>query len=114
MSRRPRQRGSLKAIAEAQDPPVTFQAISKLIMAELARLVVGPAEQLRALELERLDEMQAGVYGAALQGDLAALDRCLTIMERRCRLLGLDRYRDGKLIEEEVRVEITNNPEAAR
>lgn len=50
----------------------------------------GAARELRALELERLDELQRSVWPEATRGGLAAIDRALKIMERRARLLGLD------------------------
>lgn len=48
------------------------------------------AEALRTLELERLDRLWLQCYQSAQQGDLPAVDRCLRIMERRSKLLGLD------------------------
>jgi len=44
----------------------------------------------RALELERCDRLQAAVWPAATQGDVAAVAAVLRIMERRARYLGLD------------------------
>jgi hypothetical protein len=49
-----------------------------------------PAELLLKLELSRLDRQQRNVWSRALAGDLAAADRCLQIMARRAKLLGLD------------------------
>lgn len=49
-----------------------------------------PAEDLLKLELERLDRMQAGIYGDAISGDLGAVQMMLRIMERRARYTGLD------------------------
>ncbi|MFJ8430480.1 hypothetical protein ACIQ9P_04150 [Kitasatospora sp. NPDC094019] len=49
-------------------------------------------EELRALEDARLDRMFLVAYRKAVRdGDLPAIDRALRIMERRARLLGLDR-----------------------
>ena len=48
------------------------------------------AETYRDMELERLDQVQAAIYGKVLKGDVAAIDRLLKIQERRARLLGLD------------------------
>lgn len=42
------------------------------------------------LEIERLDTMLAALWPAATAGDCQAVDRCLRIMERRAKLLGLD------------------------
>lgn len=49
-----------------------------------------PAEELRKLELERLDVMWTAVWENALAGDLDAIATALRISERRARLLGLD------------------------
>lgn len=48
------------------------------------------ADLLRQQEADRLDALQRAVWDAALAGDLPAVDRALKIIERRCRLLGLD------------------------
>jgi hypothetical protein len=48
------------------------------------------ADQLRAIELERLDRLQAGVWTRAINGDDKAVLSALRIMQRRARLLGLD------------------------
>jgi DNA-binding CsgD family transcriptional regulator len=48
------------------------------------------AEELRALELVRLDALLRPMFEKAIAGDLQAVDRVLRIGERRARLLGLD------------------------
>ncbi len=48
------------------------------------------AEDLRVLEMLRLDELQNAVWERAIEGDDKALGRVLAIMERRTKLLGLD------------------------
>jgi hypothetical protein len=48
------------------------------------------ATELRALETQRLDELQQAIWEQAAGGDLKAIDRILRIMERRAKLLGLD------------------------
>lgn len=65
----------------------TACAIVREALAELGR---EEAEELRALELYRLDELQRAVWDAALSGNLPAVDRVLKIMERRAKLCGLD------------------------
>jgi len=56
----------------------------------------GLAEQerdgalLRQQELERLDRLQAGIWPRAISGDYRAADTALRIIDRRCKLLGLD------------------------
>ena len=49
------------------------------------------AAHVRDLELQRLDDLYLIAYRAIIRGnDLAGIDRCLRIMERRAKLLGLD------------------------
>lgn len=55
-------------------------------VAELSR----NADVLRQEELQRLDRLQAGVWAAAAAGDTKAVDTALKIIDRRCKLLGLD------------------------
>jgi len=47
-------------------------------------------ENLRQLEVERLDAMLASLWTPASRGDHASIDRVVKLMERRARLLGLD------------------------
>ena len=47
-------------------------------------------EGLRQLEGERLDRLHAALWERALEGDLPAIDRLLTISARRSKLYGLD------------------------
>jgi hypothetical protein len=81
---------SLRAIGEAQRPPVSGVAIFKTIRKAIERMVDEATEQIRRIESLRLDEMTTVVYPAASAGDLVAIDRMLDIMRRRARLLGLD------------------------
>jgi len=48
------------------------------------------AGQVRDLELQRLDELYLVAWKAISEGSETAIDRCLRIMERRAKLLGLD------------------------
>lgn len=48
------------------------------------------AEQLRDLDLTRLDKLMTAVWPKALQGDMHAVDRVLKIVERRAKMLGYD------------------------
>ena len=63
-----------------------YQAIQR----ELQRTMQQPADDLRTLELLRLDDLYRAMAPKALQGDTWSVDRCLKIMERRAALLGLD------------------------
>src|SRR5579863_1532843 len=49
----------------------------------LTATVKEPADELRTLELARLDAIWTRMYAKALQGDHLAVDRCLRIMQRR-------------------------------
>jgi hypothetical protein len=69
------------------------QRAHAIVTAELGRLNRDRAEQaeaVRRLELDRLDALQAGVWDAAKGGDAQAIDRVLSIMARRAKLMGLD------------------------
>ena len=48
------------------------------------------ADVLRQEELARLDRLQAGAWTAAAAGDVKAIQAVLGIIDRRCKLLGLD------------------------
>lgn len=48
------------------------------------------AEEIRTLELARLDTAQVAIWAQVRQGNHGAIDRLLRIMERRAKLLGLD------------------------
>lgn len=47
-------------------------------------------EDLRILELARLDRMQAAIWASAIKGDVKAIDALLRLMQRRARMFGLD------------------------
>lgn len=52
-------------------------------------------EDLRALELARLDRMQAALWARVLKGDTKAADTVLRLMQRRARLAGLEAEQSG-------------------
>lgn len=56
----------------------------------IKELVQEPAEDLRQLELSRLDDLHVALWKAATEGNHGAIDKILRIMERRARLTGLD------------------------
>ncbi|KWW97367.1 hypothetical protein LI90_4339 (plasmid) [Carbonactinospora thermoautotrophica] len=62
----------------------------KAVQRALKRTLQEDADELRALEADRLDRLQAAIWSKAMAGDLQAVDRVLRISERRARLLGLD------------------------
>jgi hypothetical protein len=67
-------------------PSGAFQAYQRAAK----RFVRPNLEELRDIELDRLDRLQMGVWAKALNGDIRALDSVLRIIDRRARLLGLD------------------------
>lgn len=62
----------------------------RAVKAALRKTLQEPADELRALELERLDALQMALWPRAQKGDKVAIDQVLKIMERRAKLLGLD------------------------
>lgn len=62
----------------------------RAVRAALKKTLQEPADELRAIEVERMDQMLAGLWPKATTGDTWAVDRVLKIMERRANLLGLD------------------------
>lgn|SRR5690242_2331270 len=68
-----------------------YQAVQR----ELRRMMQEPAEDVRQLELARLDDLYRAMAPKALKGDTWSVDRCLKIMERRAMLLGLDAKPDA-------------------
>lgn len=60
---------------------------------EINQRNVESAEQLRTMELARLDELQNAIWERATEGELRAIDAVLRIMERRAKLVGLDTSR---------------------
>lgn len=65
----------------------------KCVTRSMERAIAHATEDIdvvRRLDLERLDAMLLGVWGAASRGDLKAVDVVLRIMKRRADLLGED------------------------
>lgn len=82
----------------------THQTCYEAVKSALLKTLQQPADEVRKLELERLDGLLLALAGPIKAGHLGAIDRALHIMERRARLLGLDaptktdeqhRYPDG-------------------
>lgn len=67
-------------------PQASFDAVKRA----LEKTLREPANELRSLESERLDEMFQRAYLMALSGDLQAMQTAMKVMERRAKLLGLD------------------------
>ena len=73
---------------------VSRQAAHQMVtkaLDELAAQVSESADQLRAIELHRLDAMTAALWSGAMSGDEQKIDRVIKLMNRRAAMLGLDR-----------------------
>jgi len=70
-------------------PAGAYQAVMRVLDRMEAELK-EPAKKVRAMELAKLDQLEAVVKSKAKTGDLFAADRLLKIMERRARLTGID------------------------
>lgn len=72
---------------------ITKGGASEAVQRALAKLRASIAEsatEVIELESQRLDEMFSVAYAQAKVGNFGAIDRCLSIMGRRAKLLGLD------------------------
>lgn len=65
--------------------PAQAYRVAQRAIADLPR---ESAEEVRAIELERLEAMHRAVWDAALSGDLDAFDRALRASESRRKLMG--------------------------
>ena len=85
--------GGLTYTAIGQKMGFSVAKAHRLVTGALNRLnekVAETAEQVRRMELERLDVMAKGLWPDAQAGDRKAVEGILKIMERRAKLLGLD------------------------
>ena len=72
---------------------VSYETAHRDVMRELAALAAqahGHAEDLRALETERLDMVLLSLAKSVRDGNLGAIDRWVRVSESRRKLLGLD------------------------
>ena len=83
-------RAGVRVDAIAERLNVSPRSVYAWIRDALADIPREEADELRRLELDRLDDLFFPMYRAALKGDARAADTALRIMERRARLLGLD------------------------
>lgn len=81
---------SYQAIADQLGMKVRQTAFDA-VQRELNRLTTEVSEKARRIELERLDRLQLALWPAATGGDVEAARAVLQIMDRRARLLGLDK-----------------------
>ena len=80
---------SYQAIADAlgyRGPAGAYQAVTNAA----TRLIQEPAEEVRRLELGRLDAMLRAIWPRVENGELGAISQALAIQDRRARYLGLD------------------------
>ena len=85
---------------------ITPAAAYKAVMRYLANTVDdqrADIEALRAIELQRLDTMQFGIWRRVIEGDDKAISIALNIQTRRAALLGLDA---PKKVEANIHVEV--------
>jgi len=72
---------------------ISPQAAYKLVanaLDDISQKTAENAEQLRRLEIERLDFMRNAIWGAVIKGDVVAVDRGIKISKRISELMGLD------------------------
>jgi DNA-binding transcriptional MerR regulator len=62
----------------------------RLIQSALKETLREPADEVRKLELERLDRLTRAIWQRAVGGDGESIDRVLRLMQRRAKYLGLD------------------------
>lgn len=77
----------------SQQVGITEQGVMKAIRRVMTRVAAqtgADVEDIKSIELERLDDMHAAIFPDAKSGNLKAVDRVLKIMERRSAYLGLD------------------------
>lgn len=65
-------------------------------------------DEVRTLELERLDNLLSKLNNQINSGDLNAIDRALKISERRCKILGVDAPIEIR-IREQVQIQVEAN-----
>lgn len=73
----------------------------------LAEIPMQQADEMRTVELSRLDRLQRAVWGKAIKGDLQAVDRALKIIDRRAKLLGLDAPQQVQITANDVDLDAT-------
>lgn len=62
----------------------------KAVLSAIRKTLQEPADDVRKLEVERLDKYLLALAPQIANGNQGAIDRALRIQERRARLLGLD------------------------
>ena len=62
----------------------------KSIQRSMKSIIAEPTEELRTVEYERLNQMLLILWERVQQGELGAIDRALSIMDRISKMYGLD------------------------
>jgi hypothetical protein len=73
--------------------------VHRLVKTALADHEMDSVDELRQLELDRLDRLQYAYWAKALEGDLDAAHIVLKILDRRLKLLALPVARDSSRVE---------------
>lgn len=76
--------------AEVKVSPAQVHRDLERSMSELRKLELQEADELRTIELLRLEALQKALWDTAMGGDVGAVDRLIRLSERRSKLLGLD------------------------
>jgi hypothetical protein len=84
-------RGGLTWDAIGERLGITASGAHTAYQRALVRVVKEDVDAIRQLENDRLDTMQAAIWGKVLQGDNASITNALRIQERRAKLNGLDK-----------------------
>jgi hypothetical protein len=63
--------------------------VSRAIKRALERITREPAEELREIELQRLDRMLVAIWPQVVKGDVQAIDRALKIGRQRAQITGI-------------------------
>lgn len=74
----------------AKELGVAHGTVWKWVKAELERTASEPREEVRKLEVERLDYLYSKLQKRIENGDDKAINSALKVMDRRAKLLGLD------------------------
>lgn len=61
-----------------------------LVKSAMEKLISEPGDEVRRVELERLDQLWRLAMASAVNGDTDAITKCLAIQQRRAKYLGLD------------------------
>ena len=69
----------------------------KSIQRSMKSIIAEPTDELRTVEYERLNQMLLILWERVQQGELGAIDRALSIMDRISKMYGLDSPRKSEI-----------------